>query len=113
MQMAFPQNQRDWFPPNYGNRWAVILAGGDGKRLLSVTRKLTGEDTPKQFCSFDGHQTLLEQTQQRICRTVAEERTLILLTRSHERFYTRQLGDVPRPRLLVQPYNHGTGPAIA
>jgi mannose-1-phosphate guanylyltransferase len=91
----------------------VILAGGDGKRLLSVTRKLTGDDTPKQFCSLDGRQTLLEQTRQRISRTVAKEQTLILLTRTHERFYSQQLSDVPRPRLLEQPYNHGTAPAIA
>jgi mannose-1-phosphate guanylyltransferase len=91
----------------------VILAGGDGRRLLSVTRRLTGDDTPKQFCSLDGRQTLLEQTRQRISRTVAEEQTLILLTRTHERFYSRQLSDVPRPRLLEQPYNHGTAPAIA
>jgi mannose-1-phosphate guanylyltransferase len=91
----------------------VILAGGDGKRLLSVTRKLTGDDTPKQFCSLDGRQTLLDQTRQRIFRTVAQEQTLILLTRTHERFYSQQLSDVPRPRLLEQPYNHGTAPAIA
>jgi mannose-1-phosphate guanylyltransferase len=91
----------------------VILAGGDGKRLLSVTRKLTGDDTPKQFCSLGGRQTLLERTRQRISRTVAEEQTLILLTRTQERFYSQQLSDVPRPRLLEQPYNHGTAPAIA
>jgi mannose-1-phosphate guanylyltransferase len=89
------------------------LAGGDGKRLLSVTRKLTGDDTPKQFCSLDGRQTLLDETRQRISRNVAEEQTLILLTRTHERFYSQQLSDVTRPRLLVQPYNHGTASAIA
>jgi mannose-1-phosphate guanylyltransferase len=80
---------------------------------LSVTRKLTGDDTPKQFCSLDGRQTLLERTRQRISRTVAEEQTLILLTRTQERFYSQQLSEVPRPRLLEQPYNHGTAPAIA
>src|SRR5215831_12947776 len=99
MQMASAQHQGDWFPPNYGNRWAVMLAGGDGKRLLSVTRKLTGDDTPKQFCSLDGQQTLLGRTRQRISRTVAEEQTLILLTRTHQRFYSRQLPEVPRRRL--------------
>jgi mannose-1-phosphate guanylyltransferase len=80
---------------------------------LSVTRKLTGDDTPKQFCSLDGRQTLLERTRQRISRTIAEEQTLILLTRTHERFYSQQLSDVPQHRLLEQPYNDGTAPAIA
>jgi len=44
---------------------------------------------------------------------IAERRTLIVLTRTHERFYSTQLGDIPRSRLLVQPHNHGTAPAIA
>jgi hypothetical protein len=30
--------------------WAVILAGGDGTRLSSFTRLITGDDRPKQFC---------------------------------------------------------------
>jgi Nucleotidyl transferase len=42
-------------------RWGVILAGGDGKRLLPLTRKLTGEDRPKQFCALSGTDTLLKR----------------------------------------------------
>jgi dTDP-glucose pyrophosphorylase len=32
------------------NRCAIILAGGDGTRLLEVTRRISGDATPKQFC---------------------------------------------------------------
>jgi hypothetical protein len=32
------------------NRWAVILASGDGTRLRSFTRSITGDERPKQFC---------------------------------------------------------------
>jgi hypothetical protein len=41
------------------HRWGVILAGGDGKRLLPLTRRITGDDRPKQFCSVMGKDTLL------------------------------------------------------
>jgi hypothetical protein len=48
------------------HRWGVILAGGDGKRLLPLTRRITGNDRPKQFCALTGGKTLLKQTQRKI-----------------------------------------------
>lgn len=50
------------------NEWAVILAGGDGTRLKSLTRKIAGDERPKQFCSVLGGETLLEETQRRAGR---------------------------------------------
>ena len=94
-------------------RWAVILAGGDGKRLLPLTRKISGDDRPKQFCALTGGETLLDQTRRRISGMIPDQQTLFLLTQTHERFYTDQLAGVPVERLLIQPYNHGTAPAIA
>lgn len=44
------------------NDWAVILAGGDGTRLKALTRRISGDDRPKQFCRILGHETLLKQT---------------------------------------------------
>src|SRR5436190_325794 len=38
---------------------AVVLAGGDGTRLRSLTRQLAGDDRPKQFCHLLGAETLL------------------------------------------------------
>ncbi len=96
-----------------GHRWGVILAGGDGKRLLPLTRKIAGDDRPKQFCALTGGETLLNQTRRRVSRLISERQTLIILTQTHERFYSSQLRDVPRSCLLVQPYNHGTATAIA
>jgi mannose-1-phosphate guanylyltransferase len=31
---------------------AIVLAGGDGTRLTCLTRKITGLETPKQFCQI-------------------------------------------------------------
>jgi mannose-1-phosphate guanylyltransferase len=94
-------------------RWGVILAGGDGKRLLPLTRKITGDDRPKQFCALTGGETLLDQTRRRVARMVPEHQTLLVLTRTHQNFYAGQVAGIPASCLLIQPYNHGTAPAIA
>ena len=94
-------------------RWGVILAGGDGKRLLPLTRRISGDDRPKQFCALTGGETLLEQTLRRVSPLIADRQTLLLLTQTHERFYAEHLAGVADERLLIQPYNHGTAPAVA
>ena len=94
------------------HRWGVILAGGDGKRLLPLTRRIAGDDRPKQFCAIMDGETLLYRTQRRVSRLVPMRRTLLVLTRRHERFYAHQVAGAPSSRLLIQPYNQGTAPAI-
>ncbi len=94
------------------DRWAVILAGGDGTRLQALTRTISGDDRPKQFCPIIGGRTLLDQTSHRVALSVTPDHTLTVLTRTHERFYAPLLKTVPKARLLVQPENKGTAPAI-
>jgi mannose-1-phosphate guanylyltransferase len=95
------------------DRWAIILAGGDGSRLRSFTRGITGDERPKQFCPIFGSKTLLEQTRERVALTIPEQQTLIVVTESHERFYRPlQQNSRMRQQLLVQPINKGTAPAI-
>jgi mannose-1-phosphate guanylyltransferase len=89
------------------------MAGGDGTRLLPLTRRLTGDNTPKQFVALTGVQTLLEDTLRRVSHVVPRRNTLLLLTRTHEHFYANQVGGLPADSLLIQPYNHGTAPALA
>jgi mannose-1-phosphate guanylyltransferase len=94
------------------HRWGVILAGGEGKRLRSLTRLVTGDERPKQFCPLLGGTTLLAQTRKRIARSVPPDRTLFVLVRSQGRFYSPELKDVPQEQMVVQPGNRGTLPAI-
>lgn len=95
------------------DRWAIILAGGDGTRLRSFTRSITGDERPKQFCPIFGNKTLLDQTRDRVALSVSREKTLLVVTESHKKFY-QPLAENPATRngLLVQPLNKGTAPAI-
>ena len=68
-------------------RWGLILAGGDGARLLPLTRLISGDDRPKQFCPLMGGETLLAQTQHRVGLTIPSDQTFVVVTRTHEPFY--------------------------
>jgi len=94
------------------NRWAVILAGGDGERLRPLTRLIAGDERPKQFCAFLNDETLLEQTRRRVAFAVPPQQTLIVVTAAHEPFYASLLSDMPSNRVIEQPTNKGTAPAI-
>src|SRR5436190_1523962 len=93
-------------------RWGVILAGGDGSRLLPLTRLLTGDERPKQFCRIGGDETLLEKTSRRVSLKIAAENTAVVVTETHEPFYRSALSHLSPENLVVQAKNKGTAPAI-
>ncbi len=95
-----------------GEAAAVILAGGEGRRLRALTRQVTGDDRPKQFCRILGSETLLDQTRRRAARLVPAERTVYSLTRRHAQYYEPALAGVAPRALVIQPSNRGTAPAI-
>ena len=93
-------------------QWAIILAGGDGTRLQSMTRAITGDNRPKQFVPVIGRSTLLDQTRRRVALSIEPSRTLIVVTQKHRRFYEPLAEEIPGSLLLEQPANKGTAPAI-
>lgn len=97
---------------NHDHRWSVILAGGEGVRLRPLTRLICGDERPKQFCPLFGEISLLARTKLRSEKHIARDRTLFVLTRAHERFYRCDLADVAPTRMVIQPCNRGTLPAI-
>ena len=94
------------------DRYAVILAGGEGSRLRPLTKMITGDDRPKQFCPILAERTLLDVTCDRVARSIPRSNTYFSLTRKHETFYAPLLGNVGPDQLVVQPENKGTAPAI-
>ena len=94
------------------DRWAIILAGGDGSRLRSLTRAIAGDDRPKQFCPILREETLLDQTRRRVSLAVPARRTLLSLTATHKNYYEPLVAGIAAANLVVQPGNHGTTPAI-
>ena len=93
-------------------RWAIILAGGDGTRLQSMTRAITGDNRPKQFVPIIGGRTLLNQTRRRVAFSINQSRTLIVVTEKHRQFYAPLRDEVSPGLLIEQPQNRGTAPAI-
>jgi len=93
-------------------RWGVILAGGDGSRLLPLTRLLSGDERPKQFCAIGGDETLLDRTSRRVSLSIAAENTAVVVTETHEPFYRSALNHLSPENLIVQAKNKGTAPAI-
>jgi len=100
--------------PNIGggrttaHRWAVVLAGGDGERLAEFTRDAHGRAVPKQYCSFGEPTPMVRWAIARAQRLASRDRVLVVVNEAHRRFWERELCDIPRENLLVQPSNRGT-----
>ena len=94
------------------DRWAIVLAGGDGVRLQALTRALTGAPIPKQYCRVIGERSMLETTLDRIASVAPRSRTLAIINRDHVPLAREQLRDLPPTNVLVQPQNRDTGPGL-
>jgi len=101
--------------PNSSNSerpWAVLLAGGDGTRLQSLTARIAGDSRPKQFCRIFGKGSLLGETRDRLRPVFRPDRQVFVVTRTHKEFYIKDLRNVDESRIIAQPRNCGTGVAI-
>jgi mannose-1-phosphate guanylyltransferase len=101
-------------PPEARLRAAVVLAGGDGRRLESYVRRLRGDALPKQYVAIYGTQSLLERTFKRVERLVPRDRIMTVVTRDHLQYpdACRQLARRPTHTVIVQPRNRDTAPGL-
>jgi mannose-1-phosphate guanylyltransferase len=92
--------------------WAVVLAGGEGMRLRSVTRAIVGDDRPKQYVPLISADSLLRQTMARAARLSPTARTLVVSQQRHADWLAADLGAHREPKLLLQPENRDTAAGI-
>jgi mannose-1-phosphate guanylyltransferase len=95
-----------------GGLWAIVLAGGEGLRLRSLTRHLYGEDRPKQYAALLESRSLLRQTLDRVALLIPPERTVVVTLSSHARFVDAELRGSAVPRVLAQPCDRGTAAGV-
>jgi mannose-1-phosphate guanylyltransferase len=88
--------------------WGVVLAGGDGMRLRSLTTRIAGDERPKQFCAIADRETLLDRTRRRLGLAVRDDRQVIVVTANHARYWEPLHRELLPGRLVVQPLNAGT-----
>jgi mannose-1-phosphate guanylyltransferase len=95
------------------NRWALILAAGDGTRLAKLTRDAAGFAVPKQYCTFAGGRTLLHQAIDRSARVAARSRIVTVVAAQHRRWWeTDVLPLLTADNVCVQPANRGTAAGV-
>ncbi|MDE2135990.1 MAG: NTP transferase domain-containing protein [Gammaproteobacteria bacterium] len=92
--------------------WALVLAGGNGTRLASLTTMDDGYTVPKQYCSLDGGPTLLQQALARATRVAGHERVCVVVAEQHRRHWEGSTHWPIPAHLCVQPHNRGTAAGI-
>jgi len=92
--------------------WTIVLAGGEGSRLRSLTTDDAGVSTPKQFCSFGGERSLLGLALERAERVVPRDRILVVVAEEHRTWWEEELAGIPPGNVVAQPGNRGTAAGL-
>lgn len=95
-----------------GHDWALILAGGDGSRLQSLTMTASGVAVPKQFCSFGSDASLLHDAMRRAQAVTKAERTCVVVSEHHRLWWEALDLSIPDGNVIEQPRNRGTATGI-
>jgi mannose-1-phosphate guanylyltransferase len=89
--------------------YAVIMAGGMGKKLWPLSRK----KMPKQFVDFLDDGTMVAKTVRRISALVPEENIFIITSERGRTLLSGSLGSFCHENIIVEPSSRNTAPCIA
>ncbi|MSR46358.1 MAG: hypothetical protein EXS13_04735 [Planctomycetes bacterium] len=95
-----------------GELHAIVLAGGFGRRLEPLTRRLFGESIPKQFCRFGKGRSLLQQTIVRLAPLTSGAQVTVVVDASQVQRAEAQLVAFRGTALVVQPCDRGTAAGV-
>lgn len=91
------------------NNYAVILAGGKGKRLWPHSR----EEFPKQFIDFFGDgQTLLQHTFEHLVKQIPTDQIFVTTNKAYKHIVQEQLPELPEENILAEPVGRNTAPSL-
>ena len=93
-------------------RVALLLAGGDGRRLQDLTRSITGTPIPKQYCRLWKGASMLETTISRALLFAPYDRINVIINANHLDLAKDQVRALLESNVIVQPQNRDTGPGV-
>ncbi len=88
--------------------FAVIMAGGVGKRFWPQSRRAT----PKQLLPIAGNKSMLRMTIDRLKHFTGDDQILIITNSDQEEAIRLECPDLPDENILIEPEGKNTAPAI-
>jgi mannose-1-phosphate guanylyltransferase len=90
------------------DNWILILAAGGSGTLGHLTTDRQGRAVPKQFCSLNGGDSLLQGWVRRARQLAPYRRICAVVDPDHEHYWGPRLTPLRDRNLIAQPCNRGT-----